>query len=98
QGQPALPLGEVFAQQLDRLGDLALGRLGRLREVADRDRVRREEEQRFDRAREVVHAAATPLPRSTRIGPKFSDCSQVTSPWAYSSSRAKSVTACVSRS
>ena len=59
---PALALGEVFAEQLDRLGDLALGRLRRLGEVGDADRVRREEEQRFDRAREVAHAATAPAP------------------------------------
>ena len=80
QDDPAPALAEVFAQQLDRLGDLALGRFRRLGEVGDADRVRREKEERFDRAREVVHAAASPLPRSTRIGPKFSFCSQVTSP------------------
>ena len=88
-------LGQVLAQQLDRLADLSLGRLGRLGQVGDGDRLGREEEQRLDGAGEVAHAGAT---LRTAIGPSGLLCSQVISPLRYSSSRPKIVTAWVSRS
>ena len=77
QDDPAPALGQVLAQQLDRLGDLALGRLGRLRQIGGGDRLGGEEEQCFQGAGEVAHAAAT---LRTWIGPSGSPCSQVISP------------------
>ena len=79
-------------------------------QLADRDRVGCEKEQRLDHARELrcaavppAHLAAPPAAPSARravgrpavisIGPKFSPCDQVASPFLWSSSRAKIVTA-----
>ena len=78
QDDAAAALGEVLAQQLDRLADLALGRLARLRQVRRRDRLRREEEKRLDRPREVAHALRLTLWIS--IGPSGLRCFHVTSP------------------
>ncbi len=70
QDDAAPALGEVLAQQLDRLLDLALGRLGRLRQVGGGDRLRREEEQRLDRAARGRSSASPPCaPRSGRRCP-----------------------------
>src|SRR5262249_46715972 len=89
-------LRQVLTQQRNRLLDLALGRLGRLGQVAGVDGLRREEEQRFDGAGQVAHAVVSFL--QIWIGPKGSSCSQVASPLRYMSSKAKRVTAWVNRS
>ena len=79
QDDPALALAEVFAQQLDRLGDLALGRLGRRRQIGDRDRLR-------PRGRAALRPCGRGRSRGRRppcgpaIGPNVSPCSQVISP------------------
>src|SRR6185436_17525751 len=95
QDDPAPALGEVLAEEAERLLDLPLARLAGLGQVAGADRLRREEEQRLDRACEVAHASAS---RLILIGPKASLCSQLASPVLYMSSRANRVTAWVSLS
>ena len=82
QDDAAVALGVVLAQAVERLDDLVLGLLAGLGEVVERHRVGRQEEQRLDDPREVLHAGllAHALPALIVIGPKVSDCSQSASP------------------
>ena len=70
QHHPAIALGVVLAQPRQRLDDLALGHLAGVGEALDRDRLGREEQQRLDRTREVVHASPhRPPPAPSRAPP-----------------------------
>ena len=70
QDDAAPALGVVLAQPRERLDDLALAHLAGLGHLGGRERLRRQEQQRLDDARQLVHCAVTV------IGPKFSSCCQ----------------------
>ena len=74
QHDAAEALGVVLAHPGERLDDLALAHLAGVREAVHRHRLRREEQQRLDRAHEVVHEG------TTVIGPNGTSCSHLASP------------------
>src|SRR5918992_3110673 len=75
QHHPAVALGVVLAQPGERLDDLALGHLGGVGQALDRDRLRREEEERLDGSRQIIHEFGT-----TVMGPNGTSCSHFASP------------------
>ena len=74
QHDAAEALGVVLAQARQRLDDLALAHLAGVGEPLHGDRLGRQEEQRLDRASEVVHDG------TTVIGPNGISCSHFASP------------------
>ena len=74
QDHAAEALRVVLAQSRQRLDDLALTHLAGVGEALDRDGLGGQEQQRLDRASEVVHDG------TTVIGPNGTSCSHFASP------------------
>ena len=79
QHDPPEALRVVLAQPGERLHDLALGDLGGTGQLGDPQRLGRQEEQRLDDARELVHSV-TSARADTVIGENGSFCCQSASP------------------
>src|SRR5262249_10275267 len=107
---PAAPLPVALGEQPERGLDALDVVLGRGGQVLDGQRLRRDDEQRLDRAGELVdrvrrdQAERTVHPRllssaalATRIGANGAACSIATSPALRSSSMARNATACSTR-
>ncbi len=77
---PAEALGVVLPQAGDGLHDLALPHLGRLGELGGGERLGRQEEERLQDARELLHGAPSPEGVVTVIGSNGARCSQSASP------------------